>query len=78
MADQVIDGCNLCGTDVRYGEECVTLNLHTERWDFPEIEVLRADVAVLLCIGCGKDLDPLAIRETLKEKHGAGGGSWSN
>ena len=78
MADQVIDACNLCGGDVRYGEECVTLNLHTERWDGWQIEVLGADVAVLLCSECGSDLDPLQIRQTLKEKHGAGAGSWWN
>ena len=78
MADQVIDACNLCGADVRYGEECVTLNLHTERWDGWQIEVLRADVAVLLCSECGSDLDPLQIRETFKEAHGAGGGPWWN
>lgn len=73
MPEQVIDGCNLCDRDVRYGEECVTVNIHTERWLGAQIDVLSAEASALLCKDCGEKLDGLSLRRVVQQHYQGGG-----
>ena len=55
--------CNLCGTDIRWGDRVVTIARYEEKVrDDGEIDVLGEDTLASLCAACGNRFPAAAIR----------------
>lgn len=84
--ETVMGNCAFCGTELVYGESCVTVDLNVERFDYPErgssgeeltySEVEESEQVLILCRECGRQVDDNWLREAVEYYRNGGSNLW--